>query len=90
MEMSATLQFEWKDEFLTWRPDMNSGIKEISLPADKVWKPDFVTYNSVCRDPIIGFQLSCPRVYFQSLLDNGSFYSREDHGHVQCQYSGPT
>ena len=50
MEISATFQFYWKDEFLTWRPDMNSGIKEISLPADKVWKPDFVTYNSVCRD----------------------------------------
>ena len=50
MELSATLSLNWKDEFLTWRPDINSGIEEISLPADKVWKPDIVTYNSVCRD----------------------------------------
>ena len=47
METSATLRYAWKDQFLTWRPDMNSGIEQISLPADEVWKPDFVTYNSI-------------------------------------------
>ena len=47
MELTCTLRHRWKDEFLTWRPDMNDGIKEISVPGDKIWKPDFVPYNSI-------------------------------------------
>ena len=47
METVATLQYSWYDEFLTWKPDMNSGIKMISIPYDKVWRPDFVTYNDL-------------------------------------------
>ena len=47
METSATLRYGWRDEFLTWRPDMNSGIKQISLPSNEIWKPDFIAYNSV-------------------------------------------
>ena len=47
METAATLQFNWFDEFLTWRPDMNSGIETISLPLDTIWRPDVIAWNDL-------------------------------------------
>ena len=47
METAATLRFKWFDEFLTWRPDMNSGIETISLPMDKIWRPDVIAWNDL-------------------------------------------
>ena len=49
MEMSGIFRYGWKDEFLTWRPDMNSGIRHLSIPSADIWKPDMVTYNSVAK-----------------------------------------
>ena len=31
MEMAVTLDFNWFDSFLTWRPEMNGGITELSV-----------------------------------------------------------
>ena len=41
------MRYGWKDQFLTWRPDMNNGITHISIPSADIWKPDMIPYNSV-------------------------------------------
>nr|XP_022300798.1 neuronal acetylcholine receptor subunit beta-3-like [Crassostrea virginica] len=41
---TAYLNLEWKDEFLTWNSSVFP-IHKITLPQDKVWKPDFVLKN---------------------------------------------
>ena len=38
IQVVGTLRYEWKDQFLTWRPEMNGGIEDISLPPELVWK----------------------------------------------------
>ena len=47
MDSVLLLRYHWYDEFLTWKPDMNGGIKMISIPYDQIWRPDFVTYNDL-------------------------------------------
>ena len=42
---SAMLTFNWKDEYLMWRPEMNGGITEIVVPSSKIWLPDVLLYN---------------------------------------------
>ena len=49
MDISAIMRYGWKDEFLTWRPDMNSGITHLSIPSADIWKPDMVVYNSIAK-----------------------------------------
>ena len=41
---TAYLNLEWKDEFLKWNSSVFP-INKITLPQDKVWKPDFVLKN---------------------------------------------
>ena len=59
IDTSATLHFEWKDDLLKWRPELNNGIEQISVSADEIWtpdmglllspKPDLLTYNSIMK-----------------------------------------
>jgi len=35
----------WKDYQLRWEPSDYGGIKDIRVPAEKVWKPDIVLFN---------------------------------------------
>nr|XP_022295875.1 neuronal acetylcholine receptor subunit beta-3-like [Crassostrea virginica] len=41
---TAYLNLEWKDEFLKWNSSVFP-IHKITLPQDKVWKPDFALKN---------------------------------------------
>uniref|UniRef100_A0A0N5B6R1 Neur_chan_LBD domain-containing protein n=1 Tax=Strongyloides papillosus TaxID=174720 RepID=A0A0N5B6R1_STREA len=40
------LELYWKDEILTWNPTKYGNITEIHVPANKIWSPDLVVYNS--------------------------------------------
>lgn len=42
---SVMMTFTWKDEYLMWRPEMNAGITEITVPSSKIWVPDVLLYN---------------------------------------------
>ena len=41
---TAFLTLEWKDEFLAWDLSMFP-VQKLTVPQDKVWKPDFVLKN---------------------------------------------
>ena len=41
---TAFLTLEWKDEFLAWDRSMFP-VQKLTVPQDKVWKPDFVLKN---------------------------------------------
>lgn len=44
------LNFQWTDEFLTWKPENYQGVKTIRVPIDQIWKPDILLYNSVSEN----------------------------------------
>ena len=49
-KIRAFLEVKWKDKFLTWKPNIYSGIKSINVPNNKIWKPDLAlldTYDSL-------------------------------------------
>jgi hypothetical protein len=35
----------WKDILMKWDPEDFGGVKEVRVPADKIWTPDIVLYN---------------------------------------------
>ena len=39
--------FLWKDEYLTWDPQVWGGVDTIRVPIDDIWKPDVLLYNSI-------------------------------------------
>ena len=39
--------FYWNDTRLEWKPQEYHGIKQLHIPAHKIWKPDFMLQNSV-------------------------------------------
>lgn len=36
----------WTDEFLRWDPSDYGGLKQITVPHDKVWLPDVTLVNT--------------------------------------------
>ena len=52
---SVMMTFTWKDEYMTWRPEMNGGITEIIVPSSKIWVPDVLLYNRY-------YNHSCPPI----------------------------
>ncbi|CAK8683324.1 unnamed protein product [Clavelina lepadiformis] len=47
---SMYMDWKWTDTYLHWEPEEYGGIKDIRLPAKKVWKPDILIYNSAVDD----------------------------------------
>jgi hypothetical protein len=42
-------RYEWKDSRLSWDPAEYNGISSIAIPANLLWTPDIVLYNSFFR-----------------------------------------
>ena len=40
------MNMEWNDFNLRWNPSDYGGIKDIRLPADRIWIPDIIPYNA--------------------------------------------
>lgn len=36
---------EWTDANLMWQPTKHGGITTLSVPAQKLWRPDIVLHN---------------------------------------------
>ncbi|CAG5110429.1 Oidioi.mRNA.OKI2018_I69.chr2.g4834.t1.cds [Oikopleura dioica] len=47
---SILLYYEWKNKFLHWRPSMNGGITKMTIPVDRVCRPEMVLYESLLDD----------------------------------------
>lgn len=43
--MNVWMTEQWNDDYLYWDPQEYSGITEIRLPTDVVWRPDTYLYN---------------------------------------------
>ena len=43
------LNFEWKDEFLSWNASQAKGIEDLRLDIEDIWVPDIDVYNLVSR-----------------------------------------
>ncbi|KAI1700424.1 neurotransmitter-gated ion-channel ligand binding domain-containing protein [Ditylenchus destructor] len=56
MELLTWTQLTWNDYRLKWDPRNYSGLAEIRLPSETLWKPDVFLYNSVGRN----FDISYP------------------------------
>lgn len=50
MHSKARIRQRWKNAQLSWNPDDYEGIEKISLPSDKVWKPDLYILNNAHPD----------------------------------------
>jgi len=37
----------WTDEFLAWDPAAYGGVEQISVPPERMWNPDILSYNGV-------------------------------------------
>ncbi|CBY34912.1 unnamed protein product [Oikopleura dioica] len=44
---SVMFNIRWKDEYLAWRPSLNSNITSLVIPSGKIWKPDILLYQSI-------------------------------------------
>ncbi|XP_067658365.1 neuronal acetylcholine receptor subunit alpha-6-like [Haliotis asinina] len=44
---SAVIQFEWKDDLLTWNSSDYGGIQFINIPVEKLWFPDLSLTNGL-------------------------------------------
>ncbi|XP_002742131.1 neuronal acetylcholine receptor subunit alpha-4-like [Saccoglossus kowalevskii] len=44
--LSAYIRQTWYDTYLSWNTTLYENITEIRLPADEIWHPDTVLYNS--------------------------------------------
>jgi hypothetical protein len=44
---SVMFNIRWKDEYLAWRPSLNSNITSLVIPSSKIWKPDILLYQSI-------------------------------------------
>ena len=81
---SVMMSFTWKDEYLTWRPEMNAGITEIIVPSSKVWVPDVLLYNRYSRSchPISCSSKRCQVIlppFTNTLTTNSISGLRADH-----------
>ncbi|VDP07835.1 unnamed protein product [Soboliphyme baturini] len=47
IQTNVWLKLTWEDYNLKWDPEQYGGLSDITLPADKIWKPDVLLYNSV-------------------------------------------
>ncbi|XP_033644379.1 neuronal acetylcholine receptor subunit alpha-2-like [Asterias rubens] len=60
LAVNVWLRMRWPDEFLTWNPANYNGTAVIRIPANMLWKPDIVLYQSVDPNPLSGdLGLSC-------------------------------
>ena len=39
-------RYSWRDDFMTWYPEMHGGIEQIVVRAEDVWTPDIFLANS--------------------------------------------
>ena len=44
------INYLWYDAFLKWDPARYDNIRAISIPINKIWKPDIILYNSVSEN----------------------------------------
>ena len=44
------LRYSWRDDFMTWYPEMHGGIEQIVVRAEDVWTPDIFLANSEADD----------------------------------------
>lgn len=54
ISMTSKLYFTWKDEYLTWDPEVFWNISHIHAPQSMVWKPFVVLENSISRQTELG------------------------------------
>ncbi|CAD6190041.1 unnamed protein product [Caenorhabditis auriculariae] len=47
LEVNAWLKFAWHDENLRWEPTIYENVTDLRHPADTLWQPDILLYNSV-------------------------------------------
>ncbi|KZS21322.1 Nicotinic acetylcholine receptor alpha7 [Daphnia magna] len=43
---NAWLNLDWRDQNLIWNPANYSGVKDVRIPPNRIWKPDILLYNS--------------------------------------------
>ncbi|VDN54667.1 unnamed protein product, partial [Dracunculus medinensis] len=46
VKVHCWLELYWNDEFLKWNPSLFNGIKQIHVPAGRIWEPDILVYNN--------------------------------------------
>ncbi|XP_046547103.1 neuronal acetylcholine receptor subunit beta-3-like [Haliotis rubra] len=44
---SAVIQFEWKDDLMTWNSSDYGGVQFINIPVEKLWFPDLSLTNGL-------------------------------------------
>ncbi|VDP10314.1 unnamed protein product [Soboliphyme baturini] len=47
VRLRQIVDVKWKDRNMKWTPSEYGGIRDISIPAEKIWKPDILLYNNV-------------------------------------------
>ena len=70
METKLWLKQKWIDYNLNWVPAEFGGISYVRIPAERIWRPDIVLYNTAEENfqfGVIG-RMSCYKV--QQLLIN--------------------
>ncbi len=50
METKLWLKQSWTDSFLRWKPAEFRNLSQIRIPAEKIWRPDIVLYNTAVGD----------------------------------------
>ncbi|XP_007444779.2 acetylcholine receptor subunit alpha, partial [Python bivittatus] len=43
---NVRLKQQWRDVNLKWNPSDYGGVKQIRIPSEDIWRPDFVLYNN--------------------------------------------
>lgn len=41
----CTFLQDWRDQNLIWNPANYSGVKDVRIPPNRIWKPDILLYN---------------------------------------------
>ncbi|XP_071087881.1 acetylcholine receptor subunit alpha-like isoform X1 [Haliotis cracherodii] len=47
MKSLGHFSINWTDEFLQWNPADHNGLKYITVPENRIWKPDYVINNDI-------------------------------------------
>ncbi|XP_020660820.3 acetylcholine receptor subunit alpha [Pogona vitticeps] len=47
---NVRLKQQWVDVNLNWNPEDYGGVKQIRIPSEDIWRPDFVLYNNADGD----------------------------------------
>ncbi|XP_044283062.1 acetylcholine receptor subunit alpha [Varanus komodoensis] len=47
---NVRLKQQWRDVNLRWKPEDYGGVKQIRIPSEDIWHPDFVLYNNADGD----------------------------------------